>query len=86
MPRRGPIKDDLWADDDGPFGEISWMERTPHRLMEERKRRRILLGALNVFGTKGFARATVQDLVDEVGISRATFINTSPTGRPASSR
>ncbi len=47
--------------------------RTPRQLVEERRRRRILLGALNVFGEKGFARATVQDLIDEIGISRATF-------------
>ncbi len=38
--------------------------RTPRQLVEERRRRRILLGALNVFGEKGFARATVQDLID----------------------
>jgi AcrR family transcriptional regulator len=41
--------------------------------MEEWRRSRILNGALNVFGEKGFAAATVQDLIEEVGISRATF-------------
>jgi AcrR family transcriptional regulator len=46
--------------------------------MEDRRRSRILLGALNVFGEKGFAGATVQDLIDEVGISRATFYKYFP--------
>jgi AcrR family transcriptional regulator len=46
--------------------------------MEDRRRSRILLGALNVFGEKGFAAATVQDLIDEVGISRATFYKYFP--------
>lgn len=46
---------------------------TPRRLMEERRRNLILRGALDVFGEKGFAHTTVQDLIDEVGISRATF-------------
>jgi AcrR family transcriptional regulator len=78
MPTRGPIDDEPWTDDDGPFGEIAEMEHTPHRLMEERQRRGILLGALNVFGNKGFARATVQDLIDEAGISRATFYKYFP--------
>lgn len=52
--------------------------RTPRQVMEDRRRGRILLGALNVFGEKGFAAATVQDLIDEVGISRATFYKYFP--------
>jgi AcrR family transcriptional regulator len=46
--------------------------------MEERRRNRILTGALNVFGEKGFAATTVQDLVDEIGISRTTFYKYFP--------
>jgi AcrR family transcriptional regulator len=46
--------------------------------MEERRRRLILRGALDVFGEKGFDRATVQDLIDEAGISRATFYKYFP--------
>jgi AcrR family transcriptional regulator len=69
--RRGPIDDDGRGVD--PFGEISATGRDPRELMEERRRRRILIAALNVFGEKGFAGATVRDLIEEAGISRATF-------------
>jgi AcrR family transcriptional regulator len=48
-------------------------QHAPRLLMEERRRGQILLGALDVFGEKGFAPATVQDLIDESGVSRATF-------------
>jgi AcrR family transcriptional regulator len=46
--------------------------------MEERWRNRILRGALDVFGEKGFASATVQDLIDAAGTSRATFYKYFP--------
>ena len=46
--------------------------------MEERRRGRILLGALDVFGRQGFAASTVQALIDQVGISRATFYKYFP--------
>ncbi|HXF31893.1 MAG TPA: TetR/AcrR family transcriptional regulator [Solirubrobacterales bacterium] len=45
----------------------------PRRLMVMRRRGQILRGALDVFGEKGFAEATVQDLIDASGTSRATF-------------
>lgn len=53
-----------------------WGQRDPGEpavLRREHQRHRILLGALEVFGTKGSAAATVQDLIGEARVSRATF-------------
>jgi AcrR family transcriptional regulator len=47
--------------------------RLPREFLEQDQRDRILLAALEVFGAKGFAAASVQDLLDEAGTSRATF-------------
>jgi AcrR family transcriptional regulator len=73
--RRGQI-DDGDAGRAGPFRENA--ESSPRRLMEERRRNRVLRGALDVFGEKGFASATVQDLIDAAGTSRATFYKDFP--------
>jgi AcrR family transcriptional regulator len=78
--RRGPIDDDARAG--GPaagklppalLGAFPAGRLSPQQVMEEQRRGRILLAALDVFGQKGFASATVQDLIDRAGISRATF-------------
>lgn len=45
-------------------------------LVERDRRDRILLAALEVFGTKGLAAATVADLTSAAGVSRATFYKT----------
>jgi AcrR family transcriptional regulator len=76
--RRGPIDEGANPEGDLFFRKDSGVERDPQQLMEERRRSRILDGALNVFGEKGFAAATVQDLIEEVGISRATFYKYFP--------
>ncbi len=47
--------------------------RLPRQFVEQDQRNRILLGALNVFAEKGFAAATVQDLITEASLARATF-------------
>jgi AcrR family transcriptional regulator len=47
--------------------------RLPREFVEQNQRDRILFGALEVFGAKGFAAASVQDLIDEASTSRATF-------------
>lgn len=47
--------------------------RLPTELVEQNQRDRIMLGALSVFGEKGFAAATVQDLIEEAAVSRATY-------------
>jgi AcrR family transcriptional regulator len=75
---RGPFDDGDSVALGGPFRDAAGAELTPHQLMEKRRRSRILTGALNVFGQKGFAATTVQDLVDEVGIARATFYKYYP--------
>jgi AcrR family transcriptional regulator len=73
----GSAKDDP---DDGRFRLPPALARLPdgrHRLprefVEQNQRNRILLAALDVFGAKGFAAASVQDLIDEASTSRATF-------------
>jgi AcrR family transcriptional regulator len=73
----GPGKDDP---DDKPFRLPPALARLPegrHRLprefVEQNQRNRILLAALDVFGAKGFAAASVQDLIDGASTSRATF-------------
>jgi AcrR family transcriptional regulator len=48
-------------------------DRLPREFVEQSQRDRILLAALDVFGEKGFAAATVQDLVSAASISRETF-------------
>jgi AcrR family transcriptional regulator len=47
--------------------------RLPREFVEQNQRDRILMAALEVFGTTGFAAATVQDLVGEARVSRETF-------------
>lgn len=47
--------------------------RMPREFIEQHQRDRILLAALEVFGTKGAAAATVQELVVEAAVSRETF-------------
>ncbi len=47
--------------------------RVPREFVAQNQRNRILLAALNVFGAKGFAAASVQDLIDDASTSRATF-------------
>lgn len=62
-----------------PLGSLArGAGRSPRHLMEERRRSHILRGALEVFGEKGYARTSVQDLIDEAGISRATFYKYFP--------
>lgn len=62
-------------DDEGPFPET--LPRGPHHLPQDlvraNQRRRILLASLGVFADRGFAAATVKDLVRSAGVSRATF-------------
>lgn len=41
--------------------------------MREHQRRRILFAALDVFSVKGFAAATVKDLIQAAHVSRATY-------------
>jgi AcrR family transcriptional regulator len=48
-------------------------QRLPREFVEQNQRNRILLAALEVFGAKGFAAASVQDLIDEASVSRATY-------------
>jgi AcrR family transcriptional regulator len=67
----------------GPGGEyrlppaLAKLSADPSQLrrdfVEQNQRDRILLAALEVFGTKGSAAATVKELVAEAGVSRATF-------------
>ena len=45
----------------------------PPEFIRENQRTRILAAALEVFGTRGFAETTVQDLIREARVSRATF-------------
>ena len=45
----------------------------PRELVRENQRRRILFAALDVFADRGFAAATVQDLIRGAHVSRATF-------------
>jgi AcrR family transcriptional regulator len=52
--------------------------RLRREFVERNQRDRILLAALTVFGTKGFAAATVKDLVDEASVSRGTFYKFFP--------
>lgn len=47
--------------------------RLPRELVRENQRRRILLAALDVFSERGFASATVRDLIRAAHVSRATF-------------
>jgi len=52
--------------------------RLRREFVERDQRDRILLAALNVFGTKGFAAATIKDLIEEAPVSRATFYKHFP--------
>lgn len=64
------------ADIDSAVSATGWGQRDPGEpaaLRREHQRHRILLGALEVFGTKGSAAATVQDVIGEARVSRATF-------------
>lgn len=72
--RRGP------SDDDSDYRlppALARLPADPGRLRKEFVERnqldRILLAALAVFGTRGFAATTVKDLVEEASVSRATF-------------
>jgi len=47
--------------------------RLPRELVRDNQRRRILLGALDVFSERGFAAATVKDLIKAAHVSRASF-------------
>lgn len=47
--------------------------RLRREFVERNQRDRILQAGLSVFGTSGFATATVKDLIDESSVSRATF-------------
>jgi AcrR family transcriptional regulator len=48
-------------------------QRLPRQFVEQNQRDRILLAALDVFGERGYAAPTVQDLVTASSMSRATF-------------
>jgi AcrR family transcriptional regulator len=64
------------ADIDSAVSATGWGQRDPGdpaALRREHQRRRILLAALEVFGAKGSAAATVQDVIAEARVSRATF-------------
>jgi AcrR family transcriptional regulator len=52
--------------------------RLRREFVEQNQRDRILLASLEVFGTKGFAAATVKDLVAEASVSRGTFYKFFP--------
>ncbi len=52
--------------------------RLRREFVEQNQRDKILLAALTVIGTKGFAATTVKDLVDEALVSRATFYKFFP--------
>jgi AcrR family transcriptional regulator len=52
--------------------------RLPRELVRENQRQRILLAALDVFSERGFAGATVQDLIRGAHVSRATFYEIFP--------
>ena len=71
--RRGSIDDGARPEGGGLFQGSPGVARTPRQLMEERRRAQVLHASLDVFGEKGFARATVQDLIEAAGISRATL-------------
>ncbi|HEX3240542.1 MAG TPA: helix-turn-helix domain-containing protein [Solirubrobacterales bacterium] len=47
--------------------------RLPPEFVQENQRSRILAAALEVFGTRGFAATSVQDLVREAHVSRGTL-------------
>ncbi|HTT93878.1 MAG TPA: helix-turn-helix domain-containing protein [Solirubrobacterales bacterium] len=47
--------------------------RLPREFLAQDQRDRILLAALEIFGTRGFAAATVTDLSREAAVSRETF-------------
>ncbi len=47
--------------------------RLPREFVEQNQRNRILLAALAVFGENGYSASTVQDLIVEASVSRATF-------------
>jgi AcrR family transcriptional regulator len=72
--RRGP------SDDDSEYRLPPALARLPadggrlrREFVEQNQRDTILLAALSVFGTKGFAVTTVKDLAAEANVSRATF-------------
>jgi AcrR family transcriptional regulator len=52
--------------------------RLRREFVEREQRDRILLAALTVFGTKGFADATVKELLEEAGVARATYYKFFP--------
>ncbi|HET7418709.1 MAG TPA: TetR/AcrR family transcriptional regulator [Solirubrobacterales bacterium] len=65
--------------DPGLFGKLPpGPHRLPRELVRENQRRRILLAALEVFAERGFAAATVQDLLRVAHVSRATFYEIFP--------
>jgi AcrR family transcriptional regulator len=47
--------------------------RLPRAIVRAHQRQRILLAALDVFATRGFAATTVKDLIGAAHVSRATF-------------
>jgi AcrR family transcriptional regulator len=48
-------------------------QRLPRHFVEQNQRDRIILAGLDVFGEKGYAAATVRDLIGAASLSRATF-------------
>lgn len=67
-----------WGEDDGggppAFAKLPpGPHRLPRDLVRENQRRRILLASLDVFADRGFASASVKDLIRAARVSRATF-------------
>jgi AcrR family transcriptional regulator len=52
--------------------------RLPRHFVEQNQRNRILLAALNSFGSRRYAEVSVKDLVVEAHLSRASFYNYFP--------
>jgi AcrR family transcriptional regulator len=52
--------------------------RLSKEFVEQDQRNRILVAGLTVFGGKGFAAATVQDLITEASVSSSTFYRCFP--------
>lgn len=48
-------------------------QRLPKQFIDENRRNRIVLAALEVFGKRGYTDPTVADLLTEASVSRATF-------------
>jgi AcrR family transcriptional regulator len=53
----------------------------PKPFVEQNRRNRIILAALEVFGEQGYAGPTVKDLIGEASVSRATFYKYFPDKR-----